>query len=520
MEEQVLDGRYRIGQLLGEGGMGTVWEAEDLRLERLVAVKILGGAMVTRDPRAQERFEREAKLLAGLSSPFIVTVHDVGEAVIDGHKVLYLVMERLQGRSLEQILADELPPLAEVARWGEQICRALLVAHEAGVIHRDLKPANVMVEPDGLARVLDFGIAAVLAESADHMRLTSTGVVVGTPAYMSPEQIEAGSYGPGSDLYALGCMLYALATGRPPFHSGSLYSLMRQQMERDADPPSSLRGELPEEWDELILALLRKDPEDRPGSAAEVAEVLRDLSTRAPQIPAAEVAGAEEYQPTRVDPRAVHFASCSLCSGGGMPMASGQRMRLADLSPDAGAEGLKVVLDWEVPQDADEEERPDVDASALLVDAGGAVLSDRHFVFYNNLDPGDRSVWLEEPDGDDGRFGITPELLEEEVDRIVFALSIHDAEARGHDLSMVEGLHIRLNDTAGGSELLCFGFPRGPQHSTGLTMGELYRDGQGGWGFHAISRGFAGGLAQIAEEHGVNVRGDAEAEAEDVEAGA
>jgi serine/threonine-protein kinase len=207
MDALVLDGRYRIGERLGEGGMGAVWEAMDLRLERQVAVKVMSGVSVRRDPRAKDRFDREAKLLAGLASPYVVTVHDAGEAEVEGNKLLYLVMERLHGRSLSEVIEQELPTLDEVARWAEQICRALAVAHEAGVVHRDLKPANVMVCADGLVRVLDFGIAAVLTEAPDQARLTSTGLVVGTPAKMAPEQIVSGSYDARSDLYAHGCML-------------------------------------------------------------------------------------------------------------------------------------------------------------------------------------------------------------------------------------------------------------------------------------------------------------------------
>jgi serine/threonine-protein kinase len=509
-QDQVLDGRYRIGRLLGEGGMGSVWEALDMRLERRVAVKVVGAGMGTgtvgRDPRLADRFEREAKLLAALSSPYIVTVHDVGEGRFDGHSVLYLVMERLTGRSLDQILAEELPPLTDVARWGEQICRALAVAHASGVVHRDLKPANVMVEPDGLARVLDFGIAAVLAESSDHARLTSTGVVVGTPAYMSPEQIEGGTVEARSDLYSLGCVLYALATGRPPFHGGSLYQLLRQQMENEAAPPSVLRGELPPAWDELIMALLAKRPAGRPGSATETAERLRELSTASDRVPAGPLAGAAAYQPTRVDPRAVLLASCPRPGGGRLPLATGQRMRLEDVLPGVGS--FHVGVDWETPEDAEIE--MEVDASALIVDEAGRVLTEEHFVFYNNRDQGEHGIRLIDPEPE-AHFAILLPRLEAQprAARVLFALSIHEAEARGQDFAMVRSPHIRLLDDDG-VELLCYGFPAGPAGCAGLTMGELVRDDDGeGWAFTAVSRGYAGGLAEIVEEHGIEVSAEA-----------
>ncbi|MEO3755934.1 TerD family protein [Streptomyces sp. B6B3] len=534
MQDQVLDGRYRLGQLIGEGGMGSVWEARDLRLERRVAVKVVGaglgtGTVAGRDPRLRERFEREAKLLAGLSSPYIVTVHDAGEASFDGHPVLYLVMERLLGRSLDQVLAEELPPLAEVARWGEQICRALSVAHESGVVHRDLKPANVIIEPDGLARVLDFGIAAVLAGSSDHARLTSTGVVLGTPAYMSPEQIEGGTVDARSDLYALGCVLYALTTGRPPFHGGSLYQLLRQQMEREAPPPSTLRPELPHEWDELIAELLAKHPATRPRTAEEVAGRLRELAVRAPNLPAAPAApvtgaaldapdaavagvvgvtGATAYQPTRMDPRAVLLASCPQPDGGRLPLATGQRMRLEDVLPGVGS--FVIGLDWQAGPGLD------VDASALVVDERGRVLSDEHFVFYNNPDQGAAGLRLvrAEPEA---LFAVRAPRLERDprADRVLFVLSIHEARERGQDMSMVRAPHVRLLDASGGThdgeELLCYGFPEGPAGCGGLTLGELNRDDDGeGWAFTAVSQGFPGGLLEIAESHGVDVHADAE----------
>ncbi|MDT0346667.1 protein kinase domain-containing protein [Streptomyces litchfieldiae] len=503
MQDRILDGRYRLGRQLGAGGSGTVWEALDLRLERQVAVKVVGTVTVGRDPRARERFEREAKLLASLSSPFIVTVHDVGEARFDGDpdSVLYLVMERLPGRSLDQLLAEEraLPPLGEVARWGEHICRALAVAHESGVVHRDLKPANVMVGPDGLARVLDFGIAAVLAESTDHARLTSTGVVVGTPAYMSPEQIEGGAVGLGSDLYSAGCVLYALVTGRPPFHGTSLYQLLRQQMESAPRTPGELRPGLPREWDELILAMLAKRPGDRPGGAAEVADRLREMSVFAARLPPAPLAATLAYQPTRVDsrpdPRAVVLASCPRPDGGRLPLATGQRMRLADVLP--GANAFTVGLDWRAP------EGMDADASALVVGADGRVLSDEHFVFYNNPEPAGVALRLA-ADGPEAMFWVKPVALRPGAARVVFALSIHDAEARGQELSAVRLLHARLVDPGSGEELLCFGFPAGPPGASGVTFGELVREDDGWW-FGAVSRPYTGGLAGIAEAHGVAV---------------
>ncbi|MFD5321638.1 protein kinase [Streptomyces sp. NPDC127098] len=503
MRDRVLDGRYRLGRQLGAGAMGTVWEALDLRLERTVAVKVVGSVAVGRDPRARERFEREAKLLAALSSPFIVTVHDVGEARFenDPDPVLYLVMERLRGRSLDQVLADELPPLVEVARWGEQICRALAVAHEAGVVHRDLKPANVMVEPDGLARVLDFGIAAVLAESTDHARLTSTGVVVGTPAYMSPEQIEGRAVAANTDLYAAGCLLYALTTGRPPFHGASLYQLLRQQLEETPVAPGTLRAGVPPEWDDLVLSMMSKRPEERPESAEAVAERLRDLSGLVAGTLSAAPVARLDYEPTRVDPRSVLLAACPWAAGGRLPLATGQRMRLADVLP--GGDAFRVGLRGEALADGP---ALHVDASALVLDEAGRVLSDEHFVFFNNTEPAGVGVRLEGGESE-AWFAVRLPALPAAAERVVFALSVDEERTPGRDLSDAGLLHTRLVDPSNDRELLCYGFPAGPAGASGVLLGELVRE-EDGWWFSAASVAFDGGLAEIAESHGVAVEAE------------
>ncbi|NJQ07301.1 protein kinase domain-containing protein [Streptomyces lonarensis] len=547
MDALVLDGRYRIGERLGEGGMGAVWEAVDLRLERHVAVKVMSGVSVRRDPRAKERFDREAKLLAGLASPYVVTVHDAGEATVEDSKLLYLVMERLHGRSLADVIEHALPSLDEVARWAEQICRALSVAHDADVVHRDLKPANVMVCADGLVRVLDFGIAAVLSESADHARLTSTGVVVGTPAYMAPEQIESGSYDARSDLYSLGCMLYELVVGRPPFNSSALYALMRDHVTATPELPSALRPGVPEEWDALILQLLAKSAEDRPVDAAEVARTLRQLPRPAVEdtpdfVPAAlDDEAPPGYVPTRVDPRMAMVAPTvpevppppfepPMPAEPPMPpgppwLSPGQRC-----GPYPDTERLMVALGWSLAPETDE--APEVDGSAFAVDADGQVLSDQHFVFYNNValpsdhdEQGD-SIRLENPsveegeDGEDGpadatplhgdgdgeqRFLVEPGRLDADTDRIVFALSLHEAEERGLNMSSLADMTVRVLDADSGAELCGFRLENDAVgDGYGLSLGELYRTPQG-WGFHADCAAHPSGLVQIAQVYGVNV---------------
>ncbi|MCD9142928.1 serine/threonine-protein kinase [Streptomyces albireticuli] len=271
----LLDGRYRLGERIGSGGMGQVWSAVDERMDRPVAVKLLSTAVDAGDPVLVARFEREARAAGRISSPYVVTVHDYGEAELDGRPTLYLVMERLQGRTLGAVLAGGRPRPAQAVTWGMQICEAMAAAHRAGLVHRDIKPANVMVTPEGTVKVLDFGIARFVEETAALTTLTETGHAVGTPAYMSPEQARGSrAIGAASDLYSFGCLLYALLCGEPPF-SGVPLVLMRQHLETVPDPPSRRRPGLSRHLDRLVLDLLRKDPGQRPGSAGEVTRRLR-----------------------------------------------------------------------------------------------------------------------------------------------------------------------------------------------------------------------------------------------------
>jgi serine/threonine protein kinase len=248
-------------------------------------------------------------------------VHDIGTAALDdGPELPYLVMELLHGRPLDRLIkgGGSPPRLDDARRWGSQMARAMATAHAAGVVHRDMKPANVLVtdgeagEDEGLVKVLDFGIARLLDAAAAPTTLTVTGAALGTPAYMSPEQIRAD---PGlpvdgrSDLYSLGCMLYELVTGRLPFEAPSVYPLLRKHIEEPPTPPRRLRADLPAPWEELILALLAKSPDDRPQTAGQVRDRLDELgsATSAPPPPrpprtAPPVAEADAH--TRITPAA------------------------------------------------------------------------------------------------------------------------------------------------------------------------------------------------------------------------
>ncbi|MFE4399294.1 serine/threonine-protein kinase, partial [Kitasatospora sp. NPDC056808] len=276
MHGTTLAGRYRLVGLLGAGGMGQVWRAVDERLGRTVAVKVLARP---EDEDLVLRLDSEARAAAALSDPHVVAVHDVGEAPVNGSRVVYLVMELVEGRSLGEVLAEGLPAVDEVMAWGGQICRGLHAAHRAGVVHRDIKPANILLTADGRVKVCDFGIAR-RADALGHP-LTGTGAVIGTPSYMSPEQARGDAViGAGSDLYSLGCLLYELLTGEPPFQGGE-WPVLAQHLHQVPAPVRSHRPEVPAELDRLVAELLRKDPRRLPADAAEVARRLHALRTPA-----------------------------------------------------------------------------------------------------------------------------------------------------------------------------------------------------------------------------------------------
>ncbi|MFE9860305.1 protein kinase [Streptomyces sp. NPDC005780] len=301
MRGEVLEGRYRLVGMLGAGGMGQVWRAVDSRLDRDVAVKVITQSALTTSQSAA-RFRQEARATARLTHPRIVTIHDHGEATLGGHQVLFLVMELVPGRSMAAFAATERRSVEDVVAWGRQICAGLSAAHRAGVVHRDIKPANVMVYGDRELdlKICDFGIARLIEESG--AGLTGTGATIGTPAYMSPEQVRGDRTLDGrSDLYSLGCLLYELLSGSPPFE-GAGWSVLAQHLNRPPQPVRSLRPDVPDALDELVLRLLHKDPDRRPATAEEVSESLRDvpdgLGTASPVV--RELAGA----PTVDAPRA------------------------------------------------------------------------------------------------------------------------------------------------------------------------------------------------------------------------
>ncbi|MEV4134058.1 protein kinase [Dactylosporangium sp. NPDC049742] len=267
MVGRLLNGRYELRSVIGRGGMADVWLAVDGRLDRPVAVKMLhdqGGA----DPSIPERFEREAHTAARLSHPSIVAVYDVG---VDGGTP-YLVMELVQGHSLADELAKGPLDPRRAVHIAEQVCDALAAAHDAGVVHRDVKPANILISDEGRVKVCDFGIARITDRA--QAALTAPATVVGTSSYMAPEQVLGEPVDARTDLYALGCVLYAMLTGRPPFTEGSPVQIAWQQIHQAAVPVTVLRPGLPPQLAGLVGALLAKRARDRPASAAQVRAAL------------------------------------------------------------------------------------------------------------------------------------------------------------------------------------------------------------------------------------------------------
>jgi tetratricopeptide (TPR) repeat protein len=270
-------GRYELVGQMTPGGMGQVWRGYDSVLDREVAVKLIRSDVVTTPEQAEEfakRFRREARLTARIRHHGVPQVYD---AVLDlPYDRVYLVMEFVHGELLRTFIDPEAPlPIAWAAAIAAQIATVLSYAHAVPAVHRDLKPDNIMVTPDGAVKVLDFGIAAILRRDAT--RITATGSPVGTTRYMSPEQIKGGQISPRSDLYALGCVLHELVTGRHLFTSDNEFTLMQQHVTVAPTPVRQLRPDAPESLERLILDLLAKAPEQRPADAYEVYQRLLPL---------------------------------------------------------------------------------------------------------------------------------------------------------------------------------------------------------------------------------------------------
>jgi hypothetical protein len=267
----VLAGRYALLTPIGRGGMGQVWEGQDQRLGRRVAVKILTREVLADRAEPNDlvrRFAREAAVMAGLQHPGVPAVYDAG--TYDGG--LFLVLELIDGCTLGDLIAEQGPlPVAWAAGIAAQMAAVLTSAHERGFVHRDVKPQNVMLTRDGTVKVLDFGVAAVL-DQAGMLRITSTGETIGTLAYMAPEQLHSRDATPRTDLYALGCVLYEMLAGAPMFEATSPGALIHKHLSQV--PAPLLREDVHPELETLVMQLLEKEPAQRPADAEETYDRL------------------------------------------------------------------------------------------------------------------------------------------------------------------------------------------------------------------------------------------------------
>lgn len=302
---RILAGRYEVGELIGRGGMAEVHIGHDTRLGRTVAIKILRSDLA-RDPSFLARFRREAQAAAALNHPAIVAVYDTGEDTITDfatgavQHVPFIVMEYVEGHTVRDILRDgQAVPIDEAIEITTGVLSALEYSHHAGIVHRDIKPANVMLTPTGAVKVMDFGIARAVADSAATM--TQTQAVIGTAQYLSPEQARGETVDARSDLYSAGCLLFELLTGRPPFIGDSPVAVAYQHVREQAPAPSSLASDVPEVLDRICAKALAKERDHRYSSAAEFRADLESAArgghVAAPALAAAGLGATQVISP-------------------------------------------------------------------------------------------------------------------------------------------------------------------------------------------------------------------------------
>lgn len=275
----LLDARYRVGPVIARGGMSTVYRGTDTRLDRPVAIKIMDPRLAD-DPAFRARFEREARSAARIDHPAVVDVHDQGEDLADpggAGPVLFLVMELVEGGTLRDVLAARgalgVPAALAVL---EPVLAGLAQAHRLGLVHRDVKPENVLIGRRGEVKIADFGLVTAAAQAGS----SHVGMIVGTMAYLSPEQVATGAADARSDVYAAGVLLYELLTGTPPYTGGTALSVAYRHVNSDVPAPSLIAGEVPPELDELVRTATRRDPAARPADAAAFLEALRRVRER------------------------------------------------------------------------------------------------------------------------------------------------------------------------------------------------------------------------------------------------
>ena len=354
----MVNDRYRLGDVIGTGGMSEVYRATDSLLGRDVAIKMLRPEMA-RDVNFRERFRKEAQNSGRLNHPNIVAVYDTGEADEDGMAIPYIVMELVHGRTLRDLVRED-GPLSprEAAQVLIPVAHALQASHDAGIIHRDVKPANIMITNTGQVKVMDFGIARALDDSTSAM--TQTSAVIGTAQYLSPEQAQGKPADARSDVYALGCVLYEAVTGHAPFEGETPFAVAYQHVQEEPNAPSesldpdSLTPTERVNLDAVVLTSMAKDPMDRYQSAQELGADLERMSsgnvTRAAQMHIADDEPSAHSQPedsTRV--AAVHPATTTMdpqpAAAAGVPVAA-PGVASADIDEHDGARKSRPWMKW------------------------------------------------------------------------------------------------------------------------------------------------------------------------------
>jgi len=340
----VLSDRYRIGELIGRGGMASVYRGHDLTLGRDVAIKILKRELAA-DSTFRTRFRLEAQAASRMSHPTIVRVFDAGEdseTDADGtvHPVPYIVMELVSGRLLKDIISDGPVPIPDALRYTDGILEALEYSHRAGVVHRDIKPGNVMVTPAGQTKVMDFGIARAVSDSSS--TVAETTAIIGTAAYFSPEQAKGEPVDSRADVYSSGVVLYELLTGRTPFRGESPVAVAYQHVSETPVPPSELVDSVPRSLDAVALRALAKDPFQRYQDAASFREALD--ATRDGRGPSRRQVGALTSELYGANPRQAAETARSL-----RQLSTDTTMRRTQAGPPAawiwaGVVVLAVVL--------------------------------------------------------------------------------------------------------------------------------------------------------------------------------
>lgn len=263
-------GRYEIIEVLGQGAMGIVYKAHDPLIERFVAIKTINLQVLTKEEKEsfEARFNQEAKAVGQLNHPNIVTIHDLGES----GDIAYIAMEFLEGHELQDIIKNgQRLPLGDVLNIVIQVAAGLVYAHQHGIVHRDIKPSNIMVLKDHRAKITDFGVASM----ASSLLRTQTGKILGSPLYMSPEQVLNHSIDPRSDIFSLGIVLYQMLTGQLPFSGDNANSVMYQIVNDVPKKPRSLNPDIPDKLDLIVSKCLEKNPDDRYQHANDLGDDLR-----------------------------------------------------------------------------------------------------------------------------------------------------------------------------------------------------------------------------------------------------